>query len=248
VRENFAHGADHVKLFTTGGVSTAGSTLQASGYSREEIRAAVEEAERVGKYAAAHAHGGPGLRWALEEGVSTIEHGALATDDDVQLMIDKKAWLICTFSVLFHPTGIEQGDAAQPSIIDKVHWARGVVNTNFPRILASGVQYAVGTDSMHGLMSYEVATLVRLGVSATDALLAATRGGAAACRILDRTGTLESGKDADIIAVRGDPLADIAALRNIAFVMRAGRTIVPTPSHAAITSAAQDRRDPVVVA
>jgi imidazolonepropionase-like amidohydrolase len=101
---------------------------------------------------------------------------------------------------------------------------------------------------MHGLMSYEVATLVRLGVSATDALLAATRGGAAACRILDRTGTLESGKDADIIAVRGDPLADIAALRNIAFVMRAGRTIVPTPSHAAITSAAQDRRDPVVVA
>jgi imidazolonepropionase-like amidohydrolase len=222
VRENFAQGADHVKLFTTGGVSTPGSTLQASGYSREEIRAAVEEAERVGRYAAAHAHGGPGLRWALEEGVSTIEHGALATDEDVRLMIDKGAWLICTFSVLFHPTGIEQGDASQPAIMQKVHWAREVVNASFPRILESGVQYAVGTDSMHGLMSYELATLVRLGVSPHDALLAGTRSGAAACRVLERTGTLEPGKDADIIGLVADPLADIDALRDVVFVMRGG--------------------------
>src|SRR5512132_2381717 len=86
VRENFARGADHVKLFATGGVSSAATTLNAPGYSREEIRAAAEEAERVGKYAAAHAHGGAGLRIAVEEGVATIEHGALATDEDVALM------------------------------------------------------------------------------------------------------------------------------------------------------------------
>ena len=91
VRENFQHGADHVKLFATGGVSSVATTLNASGYSREEIRAAVEEAERVGKYAAAHAHGGPGLRLSVEEGVSTIELGALATDDDIALMIERKA-------------------------------------------------------------------------------------------------------------------------------------------------------------
>jgi imidazolonepropionase-like amidohydrolase len=222
VRENFQRGADHVKLFATGGVSSTATTLNASGYSREEIRAAVEEAERVGKYAAAHAHGGPGLRFAVEEGVATIEHGALATDDDIALMIDRKAWLICTFAVLFHPTGIEQGDARRPAIMEKVRWAREVVNANFPRLLRSGVRFAVGTDSMHGLMAYELETLVRFGVSTKDALLAATRRGAEACRVDHETGTLEPGKRADLIAIDGDPLADITAMRRVTLVMKNG--------------------------
>jgi imidazolonepropionase-like amidohydrolase len=222
VRENFSRGADHVKLFATGGVSTAGSTLQASGYSREEIRAAVEEAERVGKYAAAHAHGGPGLRIAVEEGVATIEHGALASEEEIALMIEKGAWLICTFSVLFHPTGIEQGDAQRPAIMEKVRWARETVSANFPRILRSGVRFAAGTDSMHGLMSYELETLVRFGVPPVDVLLAGTRWGAEACRVLNEVGTLEAGKRADLIAVDGDPLADITALRRVTFVMKDG--------------------------
>jgi imidazolonepropionase-like amidohydrolase len=225
VRENFMHGADHVKLFATGGVSSPGSTLQASGYSREEIRAAVEEAERVGKYAAAHAHGGPGLRWAIEEGVSTIEHGALASDEDVALMIDRGAWLICTFSVLFHPTGIEQGDAREPAIMAKVTRAREIVNARFPDILKSGVRFAVGTDSMHGLMSYELETLVRFGVSTRDALVAGTRGGAEACRAAAEIGTLEPGKRADLVAFDGDPLADITALRQTAVVMKDGAVV-----------------------
>ncbi len=222
VRENFARGADHVKLFATGGVSSAATTLNASGYSREEIRAAVEEAERVGKYAAAHAHGGPGLRLAVEEGVATIEHGALATDEDVALMIDRKAWLVCTFSILFHPDGIERGDASRPAIMEKVRWARGVVQASFPRILASGVRFAVGTDSMHGLMAYELETLVKLGVSPKEALLAGTRRGAEACRVEREIGTVEPGKRADLIAVDGDPLTDIGAMRRVAFVMKDG--------------------------
>jgi imidazolonepropionase-like amidohydrolase len=222
VRENFARGADHVKLFATGGVSSAATTLSASGYSRDEIRAAVEEAERVGRYAAAHAHGGPGLRLAVEEGVSTIEHGALATDDDVALMIGRKAWLVCTFSILFHPDGIEKGDAGRPAIMEKVRWARGVVQANFPRILESGVRFAVGTDSMHGLMAYELETLVKLGVSPTEALLAATRRGAEACRVERETGTIEPGKRADLIAIDGNPLADIGAMRRVSYVMKDG--------------------------
>src|SRR5262245_44680869 len=222
VRENFQHGADFVKLFTTGGVSSVGGSLGSSVYSREEIRAAVEEAERVGKYAAAHAHGGLGLRLAVEEGVSTIEHGALLTDDDLALMIHRRAWLICTFSILFHPTGIEQGDARRPAIMEKVRWAREVVNANFPRILRAGVRFAVGTDSMHGLMAYELETLVRFGVSPMDALLAATRRGAEACRVERETGTLEPGKRADLIAIDGDPLADITAMRRVTLVMKNG--------------------------
>ena len=222
VRENFARGADHVKLFATGGVSSAATTLNAPGYSREEIRAAVEEAERVGKYAAAHAHGGAGLRIAVEEGVATIEHGALASDEDVALMIDRRAWLVCTLSILFHPDGIERGDASRPAIMEKVRWARGVVNERFPRILKSGVRFAVGTDSMHGQMAFELEALVRFGVPPREALLAATRRGAEACRVEREVGTLEPGKRADLIAVEGDPLRDIAAMRRVVFVMTDG--------------------------
>jgi imidazolonepropionase-like amidohydrolase len=222
VRENFARGADHVKLFATGGVSSPATTLNAPGYSREEIRAAVEEAERVGKYAAAHAHGGAGLRIAVEEGVATIEHGALATDEDVALMIERRAWLVCTLSILFHPDGIERGDASRPAIMEKVRWARGVVNERFPRILKSGVRFAVGTDSMHGQMAFELEALVRFGVPPREALLAATRRGAEACRVEREVGTLEPGKRADLIAVEGDPLRDIAAMRRVVFVMTDG--------------------------
>lgn len=222
VRENFQRGADHVKLFTTGGVSSTSSNLQGSVYSREEIRAAVEEAHRVGKYAAAHAHGGLGLRLAVEEGVSTIEHGALTTDDDIALMKERGAWLVCTLSILFHPTGIEQGDAGRPAIMQKVREARAVVLANFPRHLNSGVRFAVGTDSMHGLMPFELEMLVRLGVSTHDALLAGTRWGAEACRVEKELGTIEPGKRADLIAVHGDPLADITALRRVALVMKDG--------------------------
>jgi len=226
-RENFARGANHLKIFATGGVSSPGSTLTTSGYSRREIAAAVEEADRVGSYVAAHAHGGPGLRLAIEEGVATIEHGQLASDEDVALMIERQVRLVCTFSILFHPTGIEQGDARNPAIMAKVHAARARANANFPGVLKSGVRFAVGTDSMHGLMPYELQTLVRLGVSATDALLAATRWGAEACRVADDTGSLEVGKRADILALDADPLQDITAVERVALVMAAGKAYAP---------------------
>jgi len=223
-RENLRRGADHVKIFVTGGVSSPGTTPTSSAYTREEIRAAVEEAERVGTYAAAHAHGGPGLRLAVQEGVRTIEHGALASDEDIALMIERGVWLICTFAIFMHPTGIEQGDGQRAAIMDKVRWSRRVVSENFPRHLASGVRFACGTDSMHGLMPFELQTLVRLGVSPHDALLAGTRWGAEACRIEGEVGTLEPGKRADLIAVDGDPLKDIAALERVSLVMRDGVT------------------------
>jgi imidazolonepropionase-like amidohydrolase len=222
VRENFQRGADHVKIFMTGGVASAGTTLKACVYTRDEIRAAVEEAERVGKYAAAHAHGGPGLTMSVEEGVSTIEHGALATDDDIALMKERGAWLVCTFSIFLHPNGIEQGDGRNPAIMEKMRWARRMVDESFPRHLASGVRFALGTDAVHGQMPFEIETLVRLGVSPKDALLASTRWGAAACRVQDQIGSLETGKRADLIAVDGDPLKNIEAMRRVRLVMKDG--------------------------
>jgi imidazolonepropionase-like amidohydrolase len=222
VRENFQRGADHVKIFTTGGVSSPGTTLNASVYTREEIRAAVEEAKRVGSYAASHAHGGPGLTLSVEEGVDTIEHGALATDDDVKLMIDRNARLICTFSIFMHPRGIEQGDGQRPAIMEKLTAARRVVAENFPRHLASGIRFAAGTDAVHGAMAFELETLVRFGVSTRDALLAGTRWGAEACHVGDDVGTIAPGKRADLIAIDGDPLKDITAMRRVTAVMKDG--------------------------
>ena len=222
-RENLRRGANHVKIFVTGGVSSPGTTPTSSAYTREEIRAAVEEADRVGTYAAAHAHGGPGLRLAVQEGVGTIEHGALASDEDVALMIERRVWLICTFSIFMHPTGIEQGDGQRPAIMEKVRWSRRVVDENFPRHLASGIRFACGTDSMHGLMPFELQTLVRLGVSPRDALLAGTRWGAEACRVDREVGTIEPGKRADLIAVEGNPLTDMTALERVSLVMKDGQ-------------------------
>jgi imidazolonepropionase-like amidohydrolase len=223
-RENLRRGANHVKIFVTGGVSSPGTTPTASAYTREEIRAAVEEADRVGTYAAAHAHGGPGLRLAVQEGVGTIEHAALADDEDIALMIERRVWLICTFAIFMHPSGIEQGDGRRPAIMDKMRWARRVVAETFPRHLASGVRFACGTDSVHGAMPFELQTLVRLGVSPRDALLAGTRWGAEACRVDTEVGTLEPGKRADLIAIDGDPLKDMAAMERVSLVVKDGVT------------------------
>src|SRR5205823_5608174 len=125
---------------------------------------------------------------------ATIEHGALATDEDIALMKERGVWLICTFSIFLHPHGIEQGDGKNPAIMEKMRWARRVVDENFPRHLATGVRFALGTDAVHGQMPFEMATLVRLGVTPSDALLAATRWGAEACRVHDQVGSLEVGK------------------------------------------------------
>ena len=223
-RENLRSGANHVKIFVTGGVSSPGTTPTSSAYTREEIRAAVEEADRVGTYAAAHAHGGPGLRLAVQEGVGTVEHGALADDEDIALMIERRVWLITTFAIFMHPDGIEGGDGQRPAIMNKMHWARRVVAENFPRHLASGVRFACGTDAVHGAMPFEMQTLVRLGVTPQHALLAATRWGAEACRIVKDVGTIEVGKRADLIAIDGDPLKDMAAMERVSLVVKDGVT------------------------
>lgn len=221
-RENLFRGADFLKLFATGGVAS-GTGLQSSGYSLEEMRAAVEEADRAGTYVAAHAHGGPGLTTCVEAGVRTIEHAAVASEAEVEAMLDAGCWLVGTFSILFHPQGIEQGDGGNPLILENLKQARERVTERMEQILRSGLRFALGTDSMHGEMAFEIQTAMRFGVSAKDALLAATARGAEALRIDSRAGTLEPGKDADLIALDGNPLEDPGALERVVFVMKGGK-------------------------
>jgi imidazolonepropionase-like amidohydrolase len=220
-RENFAHGADFLKIFATGGVASGG-VLSTAGYTDAEMSAAVEEAERVGSYVAAHAHGGPGLSAAIRCGVRTLEHASLASDEEIEQMIERGCWLVGTFSVIFHPDGIERGDGGNPAVMAALELARERVGERMPQILASGVQLALGSDSMHGCMPFEVQKAIEFGVPPADALVAATAGGAAACRVDDRTGTLEPGKQADLIALDGDPLADPRALDRVVYVMKGG--------------------------
>lgn len=221
-RENLIAGADFLKVFLTGGISSTRGSLEYASYTRAELDVIVEEANRAGTYVAAHAVSGRGISLAAEAGVRTIEHAAMATDEDLALIKEKDAWIVLTQAILLHPTGIEQGERERPAILARLTGAREKAAERFRAIVASGIRLAVGTDSMHGLLPFEVARLVEWGASPADALLAATRSAAECCRVEDRVGTLEPGKYADCITVRGNPLQRIEDLEQVGLIMKGG--------------------------
>ena len=223
VRTNLRDGADHVKFFMTGGVSSSGSSLYAYHYGRDEVRAIVEESHRADRRVAVHAHGGPGVTICAEEGVDSIEHGGLLTDENVAAMERHGTWLVLTKTIGHHPDGIERGDAHRPEILAKLHQSRAADAEIFGRIRASGLRYALGTDSMHGLFGHEIAWLVQRGIAPEAALVAATRHGAEVIGVERELGTLEPGKLADVVALRGDYLRDPrTAADDVLLVMKAG--------------------------
>ncbi|MGQ0569509.1 MAG: amidohydrolase family protein [Armatimonadota bacterium] len=225
IRENVARGADLIKLFMTGGVSSKGTAARWYAYSRHEVEVAVEEAHRNDKPVAVHAHGGPGVRICIEAGVDTIEHGKLCELDDLVEMRRRGIWLVTNNAVSGHPDGIEKGDAHVPAIMAKLREAREKSRGNFTAVLESGVKWALGTDSMHGLMWWEIAQVVEWGAGLHDAILAATCRAAEAIGMKDEVGSLEPGKLADVISVDGDPLVDIACLQRVGLVIQAGRRV-----------------------
>jgi imidazolonepropionase-like amidohydrolase len=225
VRENLRDGADHIKIFVTGGVSSTGADIDAYYYSREEIQMVVEEAHRAGVRVAAHAHGGEGVDLCVEEGVDSIEHGGLLTPQNIEGMAARGTWLVLTNAIAFHPAGIESGDAGNPSIIDRMRKVRASIEEAFGRIKASGLRFALGTDSMHGLFGYEMEWLVQHGVEPERAIIAATRNGAEVLRAADEVGTLEAGKYADFTAVGGNPLEDMRAVHEVVAVAKEGRLL-----------------------
>ena len=226
LRKNFGMGADFGKMFITGGNSTARPAVDFCAYTRQEIAAAVEECSRMGTYLAVHAHGGPGVDICIEEGVRTVEHGAILTKDQIDRMKDKGMWVVNNYAILFHPSGLEQTDFSDPIIREKCLKGRKIRRDTFQMIRDSGVSYAIGTDSMHGMMPFEMQCLVDFGASNMEAIVAATAGGARVCMMDKLVGTLQPGKFADFIAVKGDPLADIKAMNNVVLVCKAGEILV----------------------
>ena len=224
VDENARRGAGLIKIFTTGGVSSVATSQADCPFTPEEIRAAADAAHKHGLKLASHAHGGEGAKRAIENGVDTIEHGVLLDEAMIEEATRRGLAIVGTFSIQDHPAGILAGDARNPQIQRKLHEVRGRVSQTWRRILDSGVHVAVGTDSMHGCLAYDIWRLTAFGASPARALRAATSDAAKVCDRSDR-GALAPGLRADLVGVLGNPLDDIRVMARPVFVMKAGAVV-----------------------
>jgi imidazolonepropionase-like amidohydrolase len=227
VRTNFKHGADFIKILATGAVFSRGIPPGAQQYSDEEIQAATAEAKRWGRWVAAHAHGADGIKAAIRAGVRTIDHGSYLDDEAVAMLKGTRA----TFYVptLYTSAAVlEEGasGSAPASQIERLRQIRGIEEAGFRRALAAGLPIGFATDAAvipHGRNARELLVRVMLGESPISAMTSATSLNAEIIGWMDRIGTLEPGKLADIIAVPGDPLSDIAVMERVGFVMKDGQ-------------------------
>jgi imidazolonepropionase-like amidohydrolase len=228
VNSLFDHGADFIKVIATGAVLTAGTEPGESEYTEAEIRAAVEEAARHGSFVAAHAHGAEGIKRAVRAGVRSIEHGSLIDDEGIALMKQHGTWLVADIynGDYIDTVGRQQGWSAE--ILRKNIETTERQREGFRKAVAAGVNIAFGTDSgvyPHGDNARQFAYMVRYGLTPMQAIQSATIQSA---RLLGRErelGSIAPGKAADIIAVAGDPLADIEVLRDVQAVLKNGKRV-----------------------
>jgi imidazolonepropionase-like amidohydrolase len=223
VRQNIKYGADLIKICATGGVLSKGDDPQAAQYTLEEMQAIVADAHRLGRKVAAHAHGAQGILWATQAGEDSIEHGSYINDEGIAAMKQHGTYLVPT--LYLEDWMIEKGHLPafyQKKMVD----VTGVAKGNIKRAMQAGVKIAMGTDAAvypHGLNAHELDVYVnQLGMAPLAALQTATINAADLMGWTTKTGTLESGKWADIIAVNKNPLDDIRTVEDVKFVMKAG--------------------------
>ena len=222
VRFQVKYGADVIKMCVSGGVLSLGDDVQAPQMTDEEIAAAVDEAHRLGRKTAAHAHGDAAARSAVKAGIDSIEHGSFMKDETLALMKSKGTYLVPTLLVgewVTRPTA-----NFPPAIAAKAKAAVSVRADMFRRAQQAGVKIAFGTDAafQYGIQAQEFALMTGLGMSPAAAL----RTVPAAADLLGlgaEIGTIEKGKEADIVAVPGDPLKDIKVTERVLFVMKGGK-------------------------
>ena len=227
VRFQVKYGADVIKVCATGGVLSLGDDVGASQVSQAEMDALVEEAHRLGRRAAAHAHGAEGAKVAIRAGIDSIEHGSFLDEEAVRMMKERGTYLVPTLMAGEYAGGRKATRKYPPEIAAKALAALDGRSAAFKRAVGAGVQIAFGTDSgvsPHGKNAEEFALLVEHGLSAAAALRTSVT--AAALLGVDRiTGTIEAGKEADIVGVPGDVLQNITATERVRFVMKGGRVI-----------------------
>lgn len=226
VRDQIGLGAEVIKIAATGGVlsNVAGGLNQQM--LPDEMEAIVQTARSFGRKVAAHAHGVDGVNAALRAGVDSIEHGTFTNDESFRLYRQSGAYFVPTMMAPVAALADGARGALTAAQYDKARVAAGNVKASVARALREGVKIAFGTDSgvsRHGDNGQEFALMVDAGMTPADAIRSATVDAATLLGHEARVGTIEAGKDADIVAVEGDPLANVRLLENVGFVMKHGR-------------------------
>ena len=225
-RDQIFMGAEVIKFAASGGVgSNIAGGLEAQ-MTPEEMKAIVETAHSFGRKATAHAHGKSGVDMALKAGVDSIEHASFIDDETIKLFKSTRAYLVPTMHAF--ESVIRQGRAGERPAASaaKAEEVSKVVKESHRRAFANGVKVAFGTDSgvgPHGTNALEFTYMTQVGMNPTRALRTATVDAATLLGRADRIGTIEPGKDADIIAIAGNPIEDVKRLERVDFVMKGGR-------------------------
>src|SRR4051794_29903402 len=229
VRGLAAAGVDVIKIMATGGVLDPGTRGLEQHFTDEEMKAICDMAHFNGLKVAAHAHGAKGIDAAVRAGVDSIEHGTFIDEQGVKDMKARGTYYVATLMAF---SGVEAAlgkGLMTPASEAKTRQTLSVWGKGLNLAYRSGVKIALGTDSAvapHSDANKELELMVtKGGMSPRDALIAATKGGPDLMGLSAETGTLDSGKSADLIAVEGDPLVDPAAVQHVDYVMTQGKPI-----------------------
>ena len=215
-------GADHIKVLSTGAVLTHGSNPRSIEFTPEELRAAVEEAGNFGLRVEAHAHAAEGIKNAIRAGVASIEHATLIDDEGIALAKQHGTYLDMD---IYDEECIESDPTTPPDFLQHDHDLGEAQRRNFTKAVKAGVKMSFGTDAgvcPHGIAGRQFAFMVRYGMTPMQAIQSATVNAADLIGHSELFGSITAGKSADIIAVKGDPLADIHSLERVDFVMKEG--------------------------
>jgi imidazolonepropionase-like amidohydrolase len=221
VRYQIKYGARVIKVSASGGVMSHTGPAGARQYSTEELEAIVDEAHRAGLKVAAHCHGDEAIRVAVESGIDCIEHGSLMSDETLALFVERDTFLVAT---TYLADGMDVSHAA-PELQAKAAEVFPLARQTVSKAIERGARVACGTDAPaipHGRNAKELVALVDRGMTPLQAIRAATTVAAELIDVDDR-GRLEEGLLADVIAVPGDPLADITVTESVRFVMKGGQ-------------------------
>jgi imidazolonepropionase-like amidohydrolase len=228
VRRQIDRGADVIKFATTGGVNSG--TGLATRMFEDEAKALVDTAHAYGRKVAVHAHGADGIKLALRAGADSIEHGTVMDDEIVRTMKAKGTYYVPTLSTVngYLERLAKDPNAYTGAVKQQIEWRIGITGQSLRKAYPAGVRIAFGTDagvSKHGRNADEFELMVKYGMPPVEAVRAATVNAADLLGLANEIGTIEPGKSADIIAVTGDPLSDVAVLKSVDFVMARGEVV-----------------------
>ena len=226
VRENIKYGADLIKICASGGVMSKGDTPGAPQYTLEEMKAIVDEAHKLGRRVAAHAHGAQSIRDAILAGVDSVEHASLIDEEGLRLAKEHGTFLV--FDIYNDDYILQEGakTGMLPESIEKERVIGRTQRENFRKAVLSGARLAFGTDAgvyPHGDNWKQFAYMVEFGMKPIAAIRAATTDAAELLGIKDQVGVIKPGAYADVVAVDGDPLQDVRVLGAVRFVMKSGQ-------------------------